>query len=91
MQPEWKGRTAFAEYAEVVGVSTTDVLAAWWKGEGTAQVNVLFTRDIQEIEDDTDAVRDAAVYQQALDRDADGVLVKYGDEEVVGTGRDFGF
>lgn len=68
---EWHPALAFAEFAEAIGISTTDVLAAFSKdGETTT---VLFTR--------TRAELDSPVISADLARDADGIFVASPDEE----------
>lgn len=68
---EWRSGMNFAEFAEAIGINTSDVLAAWSSdGETTS---VLFTRAYADLE--------SLVLQTELTRDADGILVASPDQQ----------
>lgn len=70
MKAEWKRASAFAEFAEAVGVATSEVIAAWSvldAGEPTGVIAVLYG---------TDVICEARLY-----RTADGILRVAGKPE----------
>ena len=65
---EWLGRAAFAEAAEALGVSTTEIMAAMPVGRSFA---VLYTPGIDAEDEDWDG----PIYRAILRRDKKGVPV----------------
>lgn len=78
-------RAFFAEMAEAVGISTTDVMSALY--DGLDGYHVLFTRGIEEVPEAE--VGDQMIFHQTLKRGPDGIFAKFGEEREVGTADEF--
>lgn len=81
MESRWLSRVDFAEVAEAVGVSTSDIMAALVDPDRHGQVFVLYTKGIEALA--PAEVADATVYIQRLVRDESGILDDQGRPELV--------
>jgi hypothetical protein len=63
--PEWKSRTDFAEYAEALAITTTQILSVMTGPDGTT-IYVMFTQTTDPDEPD--------LWAAGFERDADGIL-----------------
>ena len=70
MNAEWVPKTAFAECAEALGISTTEVFAAKPTPDGFV---VIYTPGVTE-----ENVEEVEAYTADLRRDADGILCMFG-------------
>ena len=91
MEIREEGRAAFAAVAEAVGVTTVNVIVVRQDPRSPIApmtYTVIYTRGVEGDMPEDEAL-DLPVYRQQLQPDADGILVKFGDEFEIGTGRDF--
>lgn len=90
MEIREEGRSAFALVAEAIGISTVNVMVARQEPavfDTPLKFTVVYTRDIENVP--ADEIMQQPIYKQELRLDADGILVKFGDEVPLGTGVDF--
>lgn len=75
-EAKWASGPMFAEVAEAVGVPTDHILGMNPRNQGQ-EISVLFAPELSE-----DLNEDPDVYGVLLKRDADGILVKFGEPEL---------
>jgi hypothetical protein len=73
VKTEWKSGPDFAEMAEALRIRTTQIMAAYFNGEG--RLTVIYTPELEE--DDLDP--GTPLYVARLERDADRILMLVGE------------